>query len=323
MSEHNINLYQIVKSMRLYFNTLEYRTPHFHSDIEVMWVLEGSMNVQIGNDICSVHEGEMILVNPEQPHEIKTTGTSCTLLGFHISSELVAEDVPDFAHIQFDEYFLNHLPKETYTELEHMLLDVAWQYLKNPPFYELYCRSQMRLFVHTLLCFLPHRFLTEEQSQIQKNHNARLKRLIQFVKMNYMNNIRLADFAESEGCSLSHISHFVQNTMHRTFRQYVEEVRYNAACKMMITGKYKMLDICMECGFSDYRYFSKAFVNRTGLTPELYGHTLSEKVGDETLFKHSIHSSERFYTPEESLELLDKFSKLYKQQLCNRQNTLS
>ena len=44
--------------------------------------------------------------------------------------------------------------------------------------------------------------------------------------------------------------------MHQSFREYVDLVRYNAACKMMMTGRYKMLDICMECGFSDYRYFS-------------------------------------------------------------------
>ena len=81
---------------------------------------------------------------------------------------------------------------------------------------------------------------------------------------------------------------------------------------MMATGRYKMLDICMECGFSDYRYFSKAFVSRTGVTPEVYGKKLLERVGNETMFKHSIHSSERFYTPEQSMELVKKYREKYR-----------
>ena len=121
-----------------------------------------------------------------------------------------------------------------------------------------------------------------------------------------------SDFAEREGRSLSHISHFVQSAMHQSFREYVDLVRYSAACKMMATGRYKMLDICMECGFSDYRYFSKAFVSRTGVTPEVYGKKLLERVGNETMFKHSIHSSERFYTPEQSMELVKKYREKYR-----------
>lgn len=311
MSEHNINLHHTVKCVRLYFNTLDYRTPHFHRDIEVMWALEDDLEVQVGNDLYTVREGEMILMNSEQPHEIKATGKSCTLLGIQISPDLVAEDVPEFEHIHFDQYFVNSLPKAVYKEIEQALLNVAWQYLTKPAFYELFCRSQMRLMVYTMLSYLPYRVLTEEQSQIQKNQNERLKRLIQFVNLNYKNNIRLSDFAEREGRSLSHISHFVQNAMHQSFREYVDLVRYSAACKMMATGQYKMLDICMECGFSDYRYFSKAFVSRTGVTPELYGRKLLERVGDETLFKHSIHSSERFYTPEQSMQLVKKYREIY------------
>ena len=68
--------------------------------------------------------------------------------------------------------------------------------------------------------------------------------------------------------------------MHQSFREYVNLVRYHEACKMMMTGQYKMLDICMECGFSDYRYFSKTFLSHTGLTPEAYGRQLTEKVGE-------------------------------------------
>ena len=95
MSTHDLTLHQTVDGVRLYFNTLEYRTPHFHRDIEIMWALAGSMEVQAGSQSCVVHAGEMFLINSEQPHEIKTQGGGCTLMGIQLSPDLIAEDVPE------------------------------------------------------------------------------------------------------------------------------------------------------------------------------------------------------------------------------------
>ena len=80
-----------------------------------------------------------------------------------------------YTHLDvYKRQFVNSLPQEIYKDIEQTLLDVTWQYLTQPAFYEFFCRSQIRLFLYTLLSYLPYRVLTEEQSQIQKNQNARL-----------------------------------------------------------------------------------------------------------------------------------------------------
>jgi AraC-like DNA-binding protein len=112
---------------------------------------------------------------------------------------------------------------------------------------------------HLLLSRMPNHELTAEQSASMDKRNARLKRLISFVDENFMDKIRLSDFAESEGCSMSYLSHFIKDTMNQTFQEYVTSVRVGCACKLIAAGGKRMLDVCMESGFSDYRYFSKAF----------------------------------------------------------------
>ena len=37
-----------------------------------------------------------------------------------------------------------------------------------------------------------------------------------------------------------------------------------------MSGEKRLLDICEEAGFSDYRYFSRAFKQQFGMTPEQY-----------------------------------------------------
>jgi AraC-like DNA-binding protein len=64
-----------------------------------------------------------------------------------------------------------------------------------------------------------------------------------------------------------------------TFQEYVNSVRFNCACKLIAGEDRKMLDVCIESGFSDYRYFCAAFKKRLGTTPDLFRLTNSRGDG--------------------------------------------
>jgi hypothetical protein len=68
------------------------------------------------------------------------------------------------------------------------------------------------------------------------------------------------------------MSAFVKEYLNQTFQDYVKTVRFHCACKMIMNGKDTMQNVCVESGFSDYRYFSERFRQRTGMTPEQYSH---------------------------------------------------
>lgn len=70
-----------------------------------------------------------------------------------------------------------------------------------------------------------------------------------------------------------------------------------------------MLDVCMEAGFSDYRYFTRAFRQHLGMTPEEYSRQSGRHQVDRGQLHHSIHSLERFYGAEDSLRILESAEK--------------
>ena len=157
---------------------------------------------------------------------------------------------------------------------------------------------------HLLFSRMPSHALTSEQASSMDRRNALLKRLMQFVDENYMHKIRLSDFAETENYSMSYLSHFIKNTMNQTFQEYVTSVRVRCACNLIAAGGKRMLEICLESGFSDYRYFAKAFRKLYGMTPEEYNRSRKEEM--RTLVtRRSLHSEERFFSNEESLMILD------------------
>jgi len=105
---------------------------------------------------------------------------------------------------------------------------------------------------------------------------------------------------------LSYLSRFIKAVLNQTFQEYVNSVRFHCACKLIAAGQKRMLDVCMESGFSDYRYFSREFQKNYGMTPEQYKHAAKKSQLRSQANRHSLHSVERFYSAEESMKIIKK-----------------
>ena len=99
--------------------------------------------------------------------------------------------------------------------------------------------------------------------------------------------------------------------MNQTFQDYVNSVRFRHACKLIAEGNLSMISISMEAGFSDYRYFSKAFQDAYGMTPAEYSRKSNTVITETASHIRSIHSQERFLTRGQSLGILQHFRKQF------------
>lgn len=306
MDELEIIHYPQINGLNVFVNTMTYRTPHFHREWELLWALDAPLAVTCKNKHHILKPGEAALFPPNVTHELCQVTDICTFLCFQISPSLIS----DTAGISLDDIRLcEHLSQEDYLWVHRASLDIAREYFLCGPFYELYCSGQCGLLLHRLLSNLPiHRLTAEETAQID-SQNARLFRLTQFIEKNYMHKIRLADFAEQEGCSVSYLSHFIKDTMNLTFQEYVNTVRFNRACKMIADGNDSMISVSVEAGFSDYRYFSRAFKKAYGMTPAEYSRNTQLTALEDHFHTHSRQSQEQFLTRSQSIAVLNRFIK--------------
>ena len=196
-----------------------------------------------------------------------------------------------------------------YRQLQQDVLEVAENYFKADSLYELLCFGKSALVLYKLLCNMPHHSISSEEAARESLKNARLMRFTQYVEENFRQKIRLADFAQAEGCSVSYLSHFIRNTMNQTFQDYVNSVRFRHACKLIAEGKLSMISISMESGFSDYRYFSQAFQKAYGMTPAEYSRKANTVITEHDSHIPSAHSQELFLTRGQSLGILQHFRK--------------
>ena len=303
VKEMEIIQHRQIDGLTMFINTVEYRATHVHSEWELIWILDQPLSITCASEVFRAEPGQMVLFSPNEPHEFRKVISDCTFLCLQISEKIL----PPMSKMVVSEH-LPHawLEAEAYTRLQQTLIQVMQCYLRRKENYSLYCVGQSCLVLHLLLSKMPVKELSaEEQISIDKR-NARLKRLLGFVDENYMHKIRLTDFARQEGCSLSYLSRFIKEVLNQSFQEYVTSVRFNCACKLIASGQKRMLDVCMESGFSDYRYFSREFQRQYGMTPEQYRNLSQKEQLSAPAIRHSLHSVERFYTEEESLEIMQR-----------------
>lgn len=293
-----------IEGLSLFFDTVDYRTPHVHPEWELIWILDQPLCVTCGKERFRVEPGQMVVFNPNELHEFHKLAEGCTFLCMQLSPQVL----PSFMSVHVDGK-LPHLyvSPEEMEQLRAMLCGIIRSYLRRTDHFALYCMGQSYLILHMLMQKMPWHLRTQEESDSIDRRNARLRRLIRYVDENYMQKTRLADFARAEGCSLSYMSRFVKNTMNQNFQEYVTSVRFNCACKLIEAGNRKMLEVCMESGFSDYRYFSREFQRQCGMTPEQYSRYACGPHIESTAIHRSLHSAERFYSWQESLKLAEQY----------------
>ena len=303
MSELEIIQHQKIQGISVFFDTVEYRTPHFHPEWELIWITDGHIQIQCGQEILRGETGELFLFSPGKVHEFSVVEGPVTFLCLQIAPQSLGEVCPELHSLTAEgcrvgEWMDPGLTQKTRELLRQLMV----AYLEQEELFQLHCVSLCTEILFEILRAIPVRALSEEERRSADKRRARLNRFLRFVDENYMRKIRLADFAQAEGCSVSYLSRFLKEELGQTFQDYVSSIRYHSACRMIRSGGMRLLDVCEEAGFSDYRYFSNCFKRFSGCTPEVYSRTAHH--GKDQIHQKSIYSRERFYTREESIAML-------------------
>ncbi len=304
MEELEIVPYRHAGAARIFVNRVEYRSPHFHPEWELLWVLDTPLSITGPQKSELIQPGELILFPPNYPHEFHKMERPCTFLCIQLSSRAFANT----SNIRTEDIRLaDYLSEGEERWLRQSILDAAQSYWSQDSYAHLLYQGICAVILHLMLNRIPYHVMSGEELASAEQRNTRLARLMQFVDENYMHKIRLSDFARQEGLSVSYLSHFVKDTMNQTFQDYVGSVRFNRARQMVAQGEESLVSISVASGFSDYRYFSQTFQRHYGMTPAEYRRHAQETLPQQLTQEHNLHSREEIYDQQRSLAALEQF----------------
>ena len=144
MNELEIICHSRIPGMSVFFDTVDYRTPHFHPEWELIWLVDNSMTVSCGGGNFQADRGDLLLFQPNEPHEFHKIQENCTFLCLQVAPELLRLE----NDLVVDAVRLNPFLGEQVSAIREMLLEIGDAYLNPERFNNLFCIGQVFLIFH-------------------------------------------------------------------------------------------------------------------------------------------------------------------------------
>lgn len=256
--------YQKLKNIHFSVSRLNHEQVHVHSSLELVVVLEGSVQATVGSHTYHCTTGELLLFNAYETHRL-TPQPEAKLLFLHLAPSFGKEYFARVVSIEFD-FAPGCLPKELAGTLIREILAAAQVFYREPEVFGLECAALVSSAITTLLRNVPYKLNTDADHMAKKKKISRKQRIASFVEQHYREKLTLSQMAQAEGITTAYMSRIFGELFSASFQEYVSKLRLQKALPMLKKTSIYLVDICMECGFSDTRYLNAVCMKEYGCT---------------------------------------------------------
>ena len=254
--------------IRMFVVSIFNRQTHFHSDIEIIIPLRGDVMITASNQRNLVMRGEFFIINRSEAHSLVSTDSANMLLVLQFSPNFCRDYYPQLSRYRILQHHVSkNLNPKLYDEL---LLNFEYMFKcigDKKEGYQLSLMASLNRIAGAIVQYGKYDSLSSEKKSSEEKMRLRLAGIIDYIQKNYTHNISLAELAQREKLDMTYLSHFIKNKLGVTFREYVNRLRLERAVDLVSTTNMRMIDICIDCGYSDYRYLNKAFMQEFNMTP--------------------------------------------------------
>ena len=251
---------------------------HYHPEIELIYFHRGGGTQFVGDNIKIFGQGDIVLVGKNLPHYWK----------YDENEAVSANDLPYSTVIHFYDDFLGerflNLPenqpiKSTLDSATRGLQIMGNTKQKIATYMQdiLFAEGPRRilLLIEALIAISDS---TEKQQlsslgfrqNFEEADKYRINSICEYSFANFKNKILLDEIAGIANLSPNSFCRYFKLKTHKTYSQFINEIRIGHACKLLIENKVNVKQICYESGFNNFSSFHSTFKNVTGKTPLVY-----------------------------------------------------
>ena len=231
---------------------------HFHSAIEIYFILEGKITTSINGIKYTFYAGDISVVNPYEPHAYLSEESAYT------------------AVLIVSSYYLADFQKEyTNKTLPNCLCDKEF----NKQIYALLQDIPSSIYDNTSLSILGKKGITNlvldkiisHYGVISQSHNEEMiSNILKYIHKNYDNKITLDTLAEEFGYAKNSMSRILRKYLSVDLRVFVNNIRAEQVKLLLTNPNYNhlsILQIAHSCGFESAATFYRTYKRLFGELP--------------------------------------------------------
>jgi AraC-like DNA-binding protein/quercetin dioxygenase-like cupin family protein len=267
-NQNNYNDIPIVVTTQPNLNILA----HWHADVEIILVFEGSIQMGINTESRVLEAGEMAICTSNDIHYFETKKFSSTLV-IKFLPELIdgngSWQKHHFVSPFIQKKFLDKksgLDSRVYQEMLGLFQALVHEMQQQNKYFTIVMKGKLLELCGMFLRHLPK----EEMESVlaQSSSGIRIvQEAIEYIEHNYMHSISLDDISKSLNVSPYYFSRMFNKTIGMNLKTYQNILRLNKAESMIISENAAITDIAYECGFNSIRTFNRCFRLVKGYTP--------------------------------------------------------
>lgn len=264
------------KHIDLVVRTAESVREHFHQEIELIYILSGTMVLHVGEQTSLMEAEDICVINANRKHGY-TTSEDVLFVRVSVTYQLVSDvfrNEPLFflcdstREAGLERYdslrgcmrlLLDHYLKSRgqradfhYIALGYELLDVlATEFLMNPP--------------------------EKKAGEDYDKLDVRIDQINNYIRANYSQPVSLKELSQKLYLSEGYLSRFFKRQYGMSFSDYLSNVRLHHAMEDLLYTDIPVTQIVYGNGFSNTTVFSKQFKAMYGDTPSEYRKKMKQK----------------------------------------------
>lgn len=247
---------------------------HFHDDLEVVYVLEGSVGLKNGYYNYILKQGDIFILNDREIHSFTKTDEENMVMMLQMDLSYFSNYYGNLKN----NFFVTdmHDDDESLDVLRNILGRIMMEVLEKGYGYE----HKVIESTHNLLaCLLSDfqyfamddgKYINETKNKANKVLAGRLRRITDYMYENYTRKLTLNEIADREHLSIYYLSHVIKEATGLSFQDLLSFIRVEESEKLLLGTNKKIGAISEEMGFSAVRYYIKHFKTWFEMHPQEY-----------------------------------------------------
>lgn len=250
---------------------------HFHPEIEILYVREGSGSKYVGDSINSFYPSDIVIIGSNTPHvHVCNSDYLCienklrsSAICIQFMENIFGKSLPDIPEFYKINEFLNESKRGI--QFVNKTRDVLIKHIEGL----LYLKGMQRLIgLLTILDIMSTtndiKYLSSPDYKpmiINSEDKYRMETIFRYVIQQYPNKIFLKEIASLVNLTPHSFCRYFKSRTSKVFSSFVNEVRIGNSSKMLIENKYTISQVCFKSGFNYLSNFNRQFKKIKGMTP--------------------------------------------------------
>lgn len=224
---------------------------HWHEFYEIEYVLDGSGKCLINSQVSEMKSGMLFFMTPVDFHTVKQA--NATIINIMFSSEMATQK------------FL--LPFTSFAAPKAIGISPENQHFVETVLEEIVKNKNNPQFCAILIDALILKLTETLNEQGQNSGYSHSQKMTFYIINHFREKIGLNDVASAAGITPSYASAVFKEQMRVSFKEYLDNMRFDYAKKLLVYSDFTVQQICNDSGFDDYPNFIRRFKSRFGLSP--------------------------------------------------------